>query len=308
MRRPLHGFTLVELLVVIAIIGILIALLLPAVQAAREAARRMQCANNLKQIALAFHSYHEVHGSLPDGGKNACDKPRHPAVSDDCSGFWTVYPYDWSEWSWTYQILPFLEQMNLYDEPGDDIYPAGVHRRIYYTPIPTYYCPTRRPARVYGWGAKVDYAACAGSEKISAFSLDRNNGVLIRRGTGRVQFAHVRDGTSNTLLLGGKQLNRDMLGRTTDDNEPCVATGWDPEIYRLGSQYYPPGPDSEHPSINNPSSPTIWSYRFGSAHSGIFNASLADGSGRPIAFTIDLEVFRRLCVRNDGLPVTLDDY
>ena len=285
------GFTLVELLVVITIIGILIALLLPAVQAAREAARRLQCSNNLKQIALAFHSYHEVHGLFPDGGKNACDSPRHPSVSD-CGdqgdwgwGWLHPAPNRRGEWSWPYQVLPFLEQENVFNEPVDNV--------VWRTPIKTYYCPTRRPARLYNNLAKVDYAACAGS--------NGSNGVLIRRGTGVVRFADIRDGTSNTLLLGDKQLNVNNFGATGDDNEPYAAPGWDCEIYRRGSQSYPPGPDAEHPGP-----PANWSLVFGSSHSGIFNASLAAGSGRSIALGIDLEVFRRLCVRNDRLPVNLD--
>src|SRR6187401_3085395 len=91
-RRQLRGFTLVELLVVIAIIGVLVALLLPAVQAAREAARRMSCQNNLKQLGLACHNYADIVGVLPPAGTSS------------------------NEFSWCVHILPFIEQKNLYDQ------------------------------------------------------------------------------------------------------------------------------------------------------------------------------------------------
>jgi len=97
-RKSPHGFTLVELLVVIAIIGILIALLLPAVQAAREAARRMQCSNNFKQAGLALHNYHSSVTSFPPG----------------CLYTISAYPVSY-EWSWGAYILPYLEQQALYD-------------------------------------------------------------------------------------------------------------------------------------------------------------------------------------------------
>jgi len=292
--RAVRGFTLVELLVVITIIGILIALLLPAVQAAREAARRSQCMNNLKQIALAFHHYHDSYRAFPDGGKNECDSPVPPGAqctpsSPGGQAPGCCRPYSRGEWSWPYQILPFLEQTNVYQLTSDSL--------IYQTPISTYYCPSRRAAVLYNNVAKIDYGGCAGSTG--------SNGVVTRRGTPAVIFAHITDGTSNTLLAGGKQLNPHRFGQTYDDNEPYVATGWDSEIFRIGSQTEPPGPDSQHPSYTA-TDPYVGSNRFGSAHPGIFNATLVDGSGRAISFTVDLEVFRRLCARDDGLPVSYE--
>src|SRR5690242_14448588 len=108
-RSPVRGFTLIELLVVIAIIGVLVALLLPAVQQAREAARRSQCKNNLKQMGLAMHNYHDTNNSFPPGYLG------YPAASGlGCSAIFNTSPYA-QGWGWSVYLLPNLDQANLYN-------------------------------------------------------------------------------------------------------------------------------------------------------------------------------------------------
>jgi prepilin-type N-terminal cleavage/methylation domain-containing protein len=147
-----RGFTLVELLVVIAIIGILVALLLPAVQSAREAARRMQCKNHLKQMALAMHNHHTAHGFFPSGG---------------WGWLWTGDPDRGSgkeqPAGWNYSILPFTEQQNVFDLGSDgdkdtitDTQRDGALKRDQ-TPISFFACPSRRSASLYPRPAGMTY-------------------------------------------------------------------------------------------------------------------------------------------------------
>lgn len=271
--RIRRGFTLIELLVVIAIIAVLVALLLPAVQQAREAARRSQCKNNLKQIGLAFHNYQDSYRALPDGGNDSGSGwPCGACCSANNRG----------EWNWMYQILPYIEQANLYNQTNDTL--------VYKSPIASYYCPSRRGPQIYGSSAKSDYAGNAGD------SMSAYNGAIVRRSCKiPVDFAGFRDGTSNTLLVAEKQTNPNNLGGSGGDNEPYVNSGWDQDEIRWGALNNTPAPDSAHPA----EPPTFWSGRFGSAHAGSFNGVLVDGSVRSISYNVDAETFRRVCVRND---------
>ncbi len=137
MRRPLRGFTLVELLVVIAIIGILVALLLPAVQAARESARRAQCTNQLKQIALAWHLHSNAHGFLPSGGWG------YNYMGDPDRGFGKT-----QTGSWAYSCLPYMEEQAIHQIGAgitNSTDKAAALTILSSTPIAGFYCPSRRP-------------------------------------------------------------------------------------------------------------------------------------------------------------------
>jgi prepilin-type N-terminal cleavage/methylation domain-containing protein len=170
-----RGFTLVELLVVIAIIGILVGLLLPAVQAVREATRRMQCGNNLKQIGLAMLNFESAYKYFPQGGYDG--DPRLPGMQyDEAPGQYegstccrAAHP---DGWNFLFKILPFMEQQNVYNLARFEVAPLHVSRPANYDGeddvaraiIPTYYCPSRRPNEVYGTGgfSRADYAGSAG--------------------------------------------------------------------------------------------------------------------------------------------------
>jgi prepilin-type N-terminal cleavage/methylation domain-containing protein/prepilin-type processing-associated H-X9-DG protein len=283
-----RGFTLVELLVVIAIIGILIALLLPAVQAAREAARRTQCTNNLKQLALGFENYNDTFRVLPDGGKNGADSPVSTANAG-CSSH-TANACSRGEWNWAYQILPFVEQLNLYQQTND--------ATIYATPVAGFYCPTRRAPLIFNGYAKLDYAGCTGDN----MNATGGNGAIVERMcSSAVRLADVIDGTSNTLVVGEKQQNIKNFGGSGGDNEPWVNSGWDQDNIRFGSLTSTPAPDSDYPA----EPPTYWSTRFGGSHPSAFNAAFLDGSVRAINYAVNAENFRRMCVRNDNMTVEL---
>ncbi|HTN74614.1 MAG TPA: DUF1559 domain-containing protein, partial [Pirellulaceae bacterium] len=260
-----------------AIIGILVALLLPAVQSAREAARRIRCANNLKQLALSIHNYHDTHSALPTGGDNG---PSNCCDADANS----IERYNWS-----YHILPYMEQNAVYK-----LWPANVST-LQKTIVDSYLCPSRRQKKLYQGVAKCDYAGSRGTS---------NNGLAVQTSTtGWIGFNNVSDGTSNTLLLGETRVHRGFLeggGGCCGDNESAWNSGWADDVIRVAT--YTPAPDVVDATI----AAGIVDGQFGSAHPGIMNAVFGDGSVHTISFTIDLTVFRNLCIRDDGKVVQLD--
>lgn len=320
--RRAGGFTLVELLVVIAIIGVLIALLLPAVQAARESARRSQCANHLKQIGIAYHNFQDIHGYLPNGGRDGDN--RVDPVSACCNAT-TRYG-----WTWLYHILPYMEQEPTYARASDAHDPSppvagstvGNPDQVLVseTPIPAYYCPTRRSPHLYGTSYRADYAGNAGERgpgsiraKATSSDLTMSNGltgVVVQTDAGKMTLAQIKDGTSNTLMVAEKLLNPDNFGVDGGDNERWNNSGWDEDVIRFGAKRtgtgekavrvgLPPLPDTEDPDYLLTG--TTWPIQFGSSHPAGINGCMADGSVRFISFSVGIEVFRRVSMSNDHL-------
>ncbi len=323
-RRPTspRAFTLVELLVVITIIGILIALLLPAVQAAREAARRLQCCNNLKQLALASLNHEEIHGFLPTGGWG------YLWAGDPDRGFNKNQPG-----GWLYNILPFMEQEALHLLPSDGDANNNTPHQLQLTalmcqtPLTMVICPSRRQVKTYATNytmfnsdpltmiTRIDYAAnygdivmmCGPGPNSLAIgdsgNYDWNNnglctianftGVMYRRS--EVQLAWITDGTSNTYLLGEKLAGPDYYDTGTDGcDDQNGFIGFDCDVNRVANINYPPQQDQ--PGITG-------SHYFGSAHAIGFHMALCDGSVQFINYTIDPETHRRLGNREDGMTI-----
>jgi prepilin-type N-terminal cleavage/methylation domain-containing protein/prepilin-type processing-associated H-X9-DG protein len=324
--RKHPGFTLIELLVVIAIIAVLIGLLLPAVQKVREAANRMSCSNNLKQIGLAIHNYHDSYTALPPDRMAMC----------------------WS--TWAVLILPYLEQDNVYrlwnvqkryyEQNG----PIGSANDPCPYNIKVYFCPSRRgvpttpsvpmpkasdlaAGGVPRGGGQSDYANCGGTNGADGallspsvwqssppgLNLDSlkpipSLGTLCLGFQTSTTFASIRDGLSNTLLVGEKYITPTdlMNGSGTDGSVFSSGNGQENTFRRFV------GNNGAKPPVLRPLVPTIddpgpdvngnqWADKaFGSHHPGVCQFVFCDGSVKPLKVTINLNTLQLLGQRADG--------
>jgi len=327
--RNREGFTLVELLVVIAVIGTLVALLLPAVQAAREAGRRAQCSNNLHQLSLACLQHLEQHKHFPTGGWDEM------WIGVPGKGFGNDQPG-----GWIYNILQNIEQENLHDNLGKTV--GGSSVSSLGSPMAALHCPSRRVADVYpaveeqaktprldpdmqgspfSTVARSDYAINGGSimqrapnggppclTNASAYTewpdiaTVKYDGIVYPRS--QVVMAHVRDGSSNTYLVGEKYVNAQNYLSGTDRGDNATAySGYGNDVVRWARNHsddkkdWPPVLDScskENMVVDEP-----WQC-FGSPHHAGCYFAFCDGSVRLISFGIDLQVHEQLARRDDG--------
>ncbi|MEO1618416.1 MAG: DUF1559 domain-containing protein [Planctomycetota bacterium] len=322
------AFTLVELLVVIAIIGVLVALLLPAVQSAREAARRMQCSNNLKQIGLASLNYESAFKQLPagpwDGDPDAftADGRRPEACCRAASR---------AGWTAQWRILPYLEQASVYEMATDDppFWPNRPNNAreddVAQVLLSVYYCPSRRPPTGYGSGkfGRVDYAGNGGfyhGRPDSAVNFipepplgapavstrSRTNGGLVKKRGGAIiwakdgdkrRLADIKDGLSHSIMFAEKSLAWTEHGLDGGDNERWNNAGWDTDTIRW---HFPPKSDaSTYAPDRDAGQRTNWNRYFGSSHPGL-HAVLCDGSVQFYDYSVDAIAWKNLCVVDDG--------
>src|SRR5688572_11302986 len=308
------AFTLIELLVVIAIIAILIGLLLPAVQKVREAANRMKCQNNLKQIGLAWHNHHDVFGYFPTSGARWWDDANGPIpAKSEASPF--LLDLSTQQAGWTYQILPYIEQDNLHklSPPGNN---NGTNRNaaIEQAVISVYTCPTRgtilypslsNGGRMWFRAAYVSTYGLA-PEAPGAPYQHNQGGLGVWNFEGRVDFASVTDGQSNTIMVGERYMAKSRYRADDWGGEPITrGFGWGIARRCRGL----PQPDSVDRTAGQNTNPNdgngAVNERLGSAHTTGFGVVMADGSVKFLRYNLDLDTYRRLCIRDDGNVVTL---
>ncbi len=317
-----RGFTLVELLVVIAIIGILIALLLPAVQAAREAARRMSCANGFRQVGIAMHNYHSAHNCFPPGlfmWSSAVPSSCGPPM-DNCNyhaGFsWSVFILPYIEQQQVYDVIDFIQADGVhyfsYFEPENPDVPGKNTRKAAETVIPTYLCPSDpqggelvtccswdspntpedvRQTNMAGVADSEDYTCDGGQVWPLQFHLA--DGMMAERQSCRM--ADVYDGSSSTLMIG------EVTGGGPGSHVSRFWVSWNigDTVNGLNGPFTVPGGG------------TVTSHHgtdFSSFHPGGCHFVFGDGSVHFLADDIDSDTLKRLTTRAGGEPISSDAY
>lgn len=330
-RQVCDGVTLIELLIVIAIIGLLVQLILPAIEASREAARRTQCVNNLRQIGLAAQNHESMHGFLPTAGWG------YGWIGDPNRGSGRSQPG-----SWAYQLLPYLEASSIHDmglgQNGADLRQSLA--TMAGTPYPLLYCPSRRLAKptenhsppaaglspdgdeLFWYHAarpqtlaRMDYSASMGDQWMywgsgpspedaesdlgflklffeeKEFTLDDATGVVIQREPFRLR--QITDGLSNTYFAGEKFLwdHEYKSGRGPRDDQSC----WNgDDLDTVSSAGLEPQRDGVTGGAGGPRTE-----RFGAVHPDGVNMVFCDGSVQSVSYDVDPEVHRRYGNRKD---------
>jgi prepilin-type N-terminal cleavage/methylation domain-containing protein len=299
-----HGFTLVELLVVIAIIGVLVALLLPAVQAAREAARRTQCQNNMRQLGIAAHNYHDVVGVFPSAGTSS------------------------NEFSWNVHILPFIEQKNLYDQFdfNKGLYTSGGANQtgkngLALNKVDAFLCPASpvkrqmlsAPHNVYAtevvngqppytshyYGVQGPKGASLGGGTYTATGNTTHGAFSIHgimQCDGKVRFAQVTDGASNTFIFGELSWTSQTVGTRY--------RSWVRGCFDSSNAANPTR--NVNASINTFNIGVFNDIAFGSQHPNGCNFCLADASTRFVSQNISLGTYKAAASRDGDENISLD--
>lgn len=280
-RFSVHrGFSLVELLVAITIIGLLVGLLLPAVQSSREAARRIQCMNNLKQLGIGFTSYHQAWQVFPVSWDGPV--PIHLGDPVDPMNFPTFYT----------SLLPYIEQGNM--SPADP------------RPVSTFLCPTRRgpdcgPKDDYGVGRHPDDFLQNGWLSILGGPFVMHDGSIVLRGGVGLNSVGGQDGSSNTLLLSHKAISTsdyyNALYKPMSGDNGWVGAPYAQFDHKRDPRFF----------VRDLNSPEMTRY-IGASHPDGIPSLFADGSTRMLRYTISVDLIPRLWAWNDETILSSDGY